>query len=163
MPRKHRSKARDQALLERKREVVQRETERTASLLATRTEATITAYRGPLPAPETLRAFDEVVPGLARQLTTLFDDQARHRMYLERKVVDSDVSQTRLGSVLGFVIVIAAVTAGTWLVSQGHSTEGVAAIIAAIASLAGVFVYGTRSRQQERAEKNQQQNRLRGR
>src|SRR5437762_1146766 len=40
----------------------------------------ITRFRGPLPHPDTMRAYDEIVKGSADRIITIFEEQSRHRM-----------------------------------------------------------------------------------
>ncbi len=42
-----------------------------------------------------------------------------------------------------------------WLISIGKSVEGVAAIIAELAAMAAVFIYGRKRQEKELAEKKQ--------
>lgn len=54
-----------------------------------------TSFSGPLPPPEILRRFDEVVPGAAERIIKMAEEQSGHRRELEKKVIESDVSRSR--------------------------------------------------------------------
>ncbi|MGH9786420.1 MAG: hypothetical protein ACRD88_19805, partial [Terriglobia bacterium] len=77
---------------------------------------------------------------------------------LEKKVVDSNCKNERLGTILGLILAMTALIGGFALVASGRDAGGIAAIVTSLASLAGVFIYGKRKQQQERAEKIQQIN-----
>ena len=56
---------------------------------------------------------------------------------------------------LGFGVVVLVVSAGTYAVSIGKDITGMGAIVTALASLVGVFVYG-KSQQKKELEVRQQ-------
>ncbi len=100
---------------------------------------------GTLPAPETLRRYDELIPGSAERIFLLAEDQARQRYELERAMIEADASTTyvTLGAsaaiallcvVLGFIIVVTGSEVGAFIATLG------------IALFAGVFLYTSRSR-----------------
>lgn len=124
--------------------------------------ATITAYRGPLPPVEVLRDLDQLVPGAAERSLTLFEEQARHRMDLERRVVLSDIVQSRLGLGASFALAIGTIAGSMYLIATGHSLEGLGTIITTIVALVGAFAYGTKSRKDERLAKSRRQQELQG-
>ena len=54
-----------------------------------------TSFSGPLPHPDMLRKFDDVVPGAAERIIKMAEDQSNHRKDLERKVIESDIARSR--------------------------------------------------------------------
>lgn len=76
------------------------------------------------------------------------EQQSRHRQGLERTVVDSNAFVQKIGPFLGFIVAMTAVIGGIFLILKGKDGYGLAAIIGALASLAGVFIYG-KSRQRK--------------
>src|SRR3989338_3375865 len=52
-------------------------------------------FSGPLPPPEVLRQFDQVVPGAAERIIKMAEQQFAHRTELEKKVIDSDIRQSK--------------------------------------------------------------------
>ena len=122
-------------------------------------QTTTLQFVGPLPPPATLKQYDDVLPGGAERIMALAELQSAHRQELEKKVVDSNCRNERLGTVLGFILAMTALCGGFALVAYGKDAGGIAAIVTSLASLAGVFIYSKRKQQQERAEKLQQINR----
>lgn len=100
------------------------------------------SFSGPLPPPEILDKYNQVVPGLAERIISMAEQQGKHRQALERTVVDSNAFVQKVGPFLGFVVAMTAVAGGIELILRGRDGYGLAAIIAALASLAGVFIYG---------------------
>jgi uncharacterized membrane protein len=117
----------------------------------------ITAQRftGPLPPPEILRKYDELLPGSAERIIAMAERQGAHRQRLESEVVTSNCRNERLGMIFGFVICVTAISAGIYAVKMGKEGFGIAAIISALAAPMAVFIYG-KSRQKKDLEASQQ-------
>ena len=64
------------------------------------------SFSGPLPHPDVLRKFNEIVPGAAERIIKMAEEQSAHRKELEKKVVDSDIARSKWGQILGFIIAI---------------------------------------------------------
>jgi uncharacterized membrane protein len=113
------------------------------------------AFSGPLPHPEDLEKYNQVLPGAADRIIRMAEQQLSHRQSLESKVVDANIKAQRVGTVLGFILALVAIGGGIFLVYVGKEATGIAAIITALAGLTGVFVLGKRKQQKELAEKSQ--------
>ena len=122
-----------------------------AALAVSRSE--FTAFSGPIPPPDLLKQYDEIEPGRAARLLNLAEDQSRHRMELEKKIVDSDIRRSWAGLAGGLVVCLAVVAVGALAVTQSQAVAGSTMIVGAITALAGCFVYGTRSQRIEREHK----------
>lgn len=74
-------------------------------------------------------------------------------MYLEKAVIESDIKRANLGLLLAFVLSMTCIVASAYSAATGH--EATAAVLGggSLASLAGTFIYGSTTRQEERAEK----------
>lgn len=119
--------------------------------------AQVQLYQGPLPAPEILRQYDQVVPGAAERIISMAEQQAKHRQNLESTVVLSDVKDSNTGLWLGFIIGIVAIISGAVCILQGHTIAGGVLGGSAVPGLTAVFVYGSRQRRKERETKFQLQ------
>ena len=111
------------------------------------------SFQGPLPPPQILHQYDEIVPGSAERIISSFENQVQHRQELEKKVITSDIRQSYFGAVLGFIIALSAIGSGTFLAYIGRPTEGIAAIITALAGIIGVYGFGSYQRKKERDAK----------
>jgi uncharacterized membrane protein len=110
-------------------------------------------FSGPLPPPEILQRYNEIVPGAADRIIKMAESQHCHRQALEKSVVASNVFSQKLGLGFGFVIAITAIGGGIWLSAIGKSGVGLTAIIGALVALVGVFVYGKVQQSKELADK----------
>lgn len=109
-------------------------------------------FSGPLPPPEKLAQYEQILPGAAERIMQMAERQSEHRRSLESRVVNSDIWNSRIGLIFGFVIGVIGVGGGIWLMGQGMTYEGGIISGGTIASLVGTFVYGSRQRRKERIE-----------
>lgn len=116
------------------------------------------SFQGPLPPPQILHEYDEIVQGSAERIICIFENQVKHRQELEKKVITSDIRQSYFGSILGFIIALSAIVSGTFLAYIGQPTEGIAAIISALAGIIGVYAWGSHQRRKEREQKTNPNN-----
>lgn len=99
-------------------------------------------HRGPLPDPETLKSYDEIVEGGAERIFKMAENQSSHRMAIENKAITSQLQQGVTGQWMGFVLGFLGLAVAFGLAFLGHDT--VAGIIGSttIVGLASVFVIG---------------------
>lgn len=93
-----------------------------------------------------LEQYDEIVPGAAERILLRFEEQASHRIELESAVVNSGTLHERIGIVLGFLLALFGFAIAGFAISRGQSLAGVTLFIFQIASLAGVYIYGSHKR-----------------
>ena len=122
------------------------------------------SWRGPLPPPNILRQYDELLPGIAERILVMSENAQQHEFNLERdasdrenkvleladKVVSNDASQGRRGQWFAFVIALLGIVVGALLIAIDKAGFGLAVIFTPLAGLVGVFVYGTQARSAER-------------
>lgn len=110
-------------------------------------------FEGPLPPPVHLADYEEICPGAADRIITMAENQAGHRQDIERRVIKSQSINSLAGIICGFLLGLASIGAGAWIVITGHSLEGLGAMFMGIAALVGTFVYGKRANVKEIVEK----------
>jgi len=119
--------------------------------------ATQEIFEGPLPKPEILQEFDNIVPGAAERIIVMAEEQAAHRQKLEYIVVKSGSRDSLLGLICGFIIGIVTIGCGTYCIQAGQPAAGTILGGTGLSSLVGVFIYGSRQRKAERESKRQNQ------
>jgi uncharacterized membrane protein len=110
-------------------------------------------HAGPIPPAATLEAYEQLVPGSARRIVRNALTQSAHRRKLESEVVRADIRQAWYGLWIGAIVAAAALLGGMGLVVFGHDVAGTTIVGTSLVGLVGVFIYGTRTRRQERDEK----------
>ena len=111
------------------------------------------SFSGPLPPPEYLAGYNDAVPGSGDRIFSMAESQQSHRQFIEKRVVDSNISSQNLGTILGFVIVMTAIVGGIYLIAVGKAVGGLVSIITALVSLAGVFIFGKIAQKRNLTEK----------
>lgn len=104
-------------------------------------------FSGPLPPPAFIEKYDNIIPNGAERILALVEKQQSHRHELEKKVIYSDVLNSRLGIFFAFLISITGISAGTWLGANGYELAGGFIGIGGVGSIVATFIYGTKVRQ----------------
>mgnify|MGYP001591579865 CR=1 FL=1 len=121
-----------------------------------RREETRISFSGPLPPPNVLEQYDRIVPGAADRIIKMAEQQSQHRRELERKVIDSDVQNSKLGLIFGFIIGLVLISGGIFLIWKGYNLSGVLLGVVYVGSVVGIFVYGSWERRKEREHRHKE-------
>ena len=116
----------------------------------------VQTFSGPLPPPSALKEFDLIVPGAAERIIKMAEGQFVHRTEIEKRVIESDISRSKWGQILGFMIAIFGLLVSLVTILRGQEIAGSIIGGGTLVSLVSVFMYGTRSRKREREEKGQE-------
>jgi uncharacterized membrane protein len=112
-----------------------------------------TIFSGPLPHPDILAKYDQVVPGTAARLIETAQKQGEHRMDLEKTVIKGDNFRANRGMVFAFTLALVLIGSGTSCVLLGHDLAGASIIGTSLVSLIAAFLSGSSGRRREREEK----------
>jgi uncharacterized membrane protein len=133
-----------------------------AAVAATQVSHTSTAFAGPIPPPEYLERYDQIVPGAARIIIDAFDRESRHRQELEKSAQSANIDAQQkqqamvekqgravffsdaIGQACGIVLSLACVAGAAFLATSGH--DWVAAALAAIPTAAVIQAFLARRR-----------------
>lgn len=101
---------------------------------------TVVAHRqfiGPLPDPDALAKFDQVLPGLAERIVKMAEGHALDTWRTNR----ANRTVAIMGQIFAFLLVLVGLAVGTYLTSKGLTSAGIAAIITAIATPIAAILY----------------------
>ena len=99
---------------------------------------------GPLPPPDTLAQYREVVPELPMILVDVFREQAQHRMSISRLKVESEIELSRSGQNYAMMAVVLSLASVTVLGIWGNPlTAGIVGALE-VSALIGWFLRGSR-------------------
>jgi uncharacterized membrane protein len=112
--------------------------------------ATAQSFSGPLPPPQILEKYNQVVPDAAERIIAMAESQSKHRQRLEVTVIDSDIRNSRLGLHYGLIIGLATVIGGAFCIYSGYEIGGTVLGGSGLTGLVSVFVYGSTQRRKER-------------
>ena len=113
-------------------------------------EVTIAShFQGPLPPPETLSQYNQVVHDGAERIFRGFETQMAHRIQLEDFAVKNQIRQSGRGQIFGFLIALFSLGLSTVLAFNGFeilaSTIGGSTVL----GLVTVFVIGKKTQKKD--------------
>ena len=118
--------------------------------------STAYSFSGPLPPPELLAKYNEVIPNGAERIMQMAEKQQGHRHDLETTVVNGNVKSESRGQWMGLTISVVVLCLGGYLAYIGREIAGSIFVGVDLSALAGVFVYGKRLQRQELEKKAEQ-------
>lgn len=103
-------------------------------------------HSGPLPDPQSLSSYDQLIPNGADRIMKMAEKQQDHRMRIERTAIGRQTFQSFIGQIFGFLIGLSGIGSGTFLAYNGFTTVGTVIAGGTVVSLVSVFVIGRKSR-----------------
>ncbi len=108
------------------------------------------SFSGPLPPPQMLRAYDEVLPGMADRILALTEKQTDHRISTESILANASVRSWAIGQYLGFAYSISALAATAYVVAiNGNTAIAVLILGTGVAGIARDLIRAVLSRRDE--------------
>jgi uncharacterized membrane protein len=100
-------------------------------------------FRGPLPHPRHLQAYEETCPGIADRIVAMAEKAHGRAEDRLDKELDFEFADRRRGMQLGFAALIALLCSGTFIIWLGNVAVGGTLLGAAVAgTVIGTFVHG---------------------
>jgi uncharacterized membrane protein len=93
-------------------------------------------FAGPLPPPNWLQGYEQIVPGAAGRLLTLAEEEAKYRRQQGR----SYARYRFVSLIAAFLLAAAVLVAGIWFVAIGKSVAGLTLLVVEVTALAAVFL-----------------------
>jgi uncharacterized membrane protein len=114
------------------------------------------SFSGPLPPPELLDKYNDVIPNGAERIMQMAEGQQRHRQELEKTVITGNVKSETRGQYIGGTLCVLVLLLGSFLAYTGKQIAGSVFVGTDLAAIAGVFVYGKHQQQKDLEKKNDQ-------
>jgi uncharacterized membrane protein len=133
-----------------------------AAVATTRVSHTATSFAGPIPPPEYLERYDQIMPGSAKILIDAFDRESRHRQELEKTAQNANIATQQkqqvmlaerdkavfvsdvIGQACGISLSVVCVAGAIFLAANGH--DWVAGALAAIPTAAVIQAFFAKRR-----------------
>lgn len=96
------------------------------------------SFSGPLPSPDVLERYEQILPGAAERIITMAEAEQSHRHTIERK----DYAEAKLGQVFGFVLGALGLIGSVFVSILGSGWAGSALGGTTVLGLVAVFVVG---------------------
>ena len=100
---------------------------------------------GPLPSPETLEKYQQVSAEALALILREYAAEGPHRRQHEQTIIRDRILMARLGLVAAFFITVLFLSAGFYLILQGHDAAGAAICGAGLVSVVVAFLRHTAS------------------
>lgn len=107
------------------------------------------AWSGPLPHPDDLARYNEIVPGFAERLLALHEQQqqivekqSEHRRELERRRLEANVWNEKAGLVCGLFLALMVLGVGAFEMSTGQQAGGIAIVSGDFVMVIGALIVG---------------------
>ena len=126
-----------------------------AQLGSVRTISKTAMFSGPLPPPEILIGYNDVVQNGGERIIIMAEKQQNHRMALEKYVLEQDSKRADRGLILGFILAILIFSGGVIIVLSGKDIAGLSVVFVSMASLIGLFIRTQQLRKEERESRSQ--------
>ena len=98
-------------------------------------------FSGPLPRPEDLAKYDQIVPGAAARIIQMAEKEMSHRHDNEKKLSKSIIWTTVMSIIFAFLSVIILSLLCFYAIYKDYPTVAASIAVGAIAAVAGVFLY----------------------
>lgn len=104
---------------------------------------------GPLPAPEDLERYNQIVANGAERIMKMAENQHAHRIGMESKVITSQNFQSLLGVIFAFILGLTGIVGSIYLIMNGHEVGGTVLSGISLTSLVSAFIYGKKEQRKD--------------
>lgn len=102
------------------------------------------SWQGPLPDPDSLEAFRQIVPDAPERIIKQWELEAAHRREYEMTALNGAIERDRVGQGAAIVFALSALVAGVIALFLGHPAFATAIVTTTIVSVVGAFLYQRR-------------------
>lgn len=99
-------------------------------------------YSAPLPSPETLKGYAEVLPNGAERIMGWIESQTNHRIELENKILPLQAKESSRGQIFAFVLGLLCLAIIPWMALTGHDTVATVIGGTTVVGLVTAFITG---------------------
>jgi uncharacterized membrane protein len=93
-------------------------------LVATAAMEIVVQHSGPLPPPQILAGYDQVLPGLADRIVSMAESDLRHHQDMQKTALDGEISERKMGQIGGTLVTIVALVISAWVAVSGYPVLG---------------------------------------
>lgn len=96
-------------------------------------------YQGDLPHPDILEGYNRLYPDAAQKIINNGINESEHRREMEKKYLDGQISDRKLGQWLGFIVAMVVIIGGICLIIEDHQLTGTILSGVSVIGLIGAF------------------------
>ncbi|WP_293813278.1 DUF2335 domain-containing protein [uncultured Bosea sp.] len=99
-------------------------------------------HSGPLPHPQTLGEYDQIMPGLAERIVAMAEGDLRHRQDMQRRGFAAEATERRIGQIGAMLITLTALLVSGWIATAGYPLTGGILGGATLIGVVSIFIGG---------------------
>lgn len=111
------------------------------------------SHSGPLPPPEQLEGYSQVLPNAPERIVTMAEKEQSHRHLWERRALLFEFLSSILGSALGFLVSLGLMGCALYSATIGQPWLGAGFLTAAAFGMVTAFIRGRRPAEPEKPQK----------
>jgi len=104
-------------------------------------------FSGPIPPPEYLEHYNRIVPNAAERILAMAEREQTHRHDGQKRALDADIKEGKLGQILAFLIGVFTIGCGTYAAINGAQVAGSLIGSGGVIALVTAFILGRKSTQ----------------
>ncbi len=101
-------------------------------------------FKGPLPHPEVLAGYEQILPGAAERIIAMAEREGDHRRELERMLLERDFSEGKRGQIFALITVGFFLLAGVIVAVYADAAWGAGLGSVGVATIVTTFIAGRR-------------------
>ena len=98
-------------------------------------------YSGPIPHPNILKQFEEVISGSADRILKMAEKEQEHRHEFENKIISHKKIMELTGLIFGFLLALIIIGGGIYLLLNDKSAKGFVLILGGIGTIITPFIF----------------------
>lgn len=98
------------------------------------------SFSGPIPPPQILKGYNDLVPDAAERILRMAEKQSEHRMELERKVIAEQQRQSARGQKIAAVLSVLLIVAAVYAIYEGAYKIAGTIFAVTLIMVVGMFV-----------------------
>ena len=102
------------------------------------------SFQGPLPPPEDLQGYEDVVPNAANRIITMAEENSKHRREMEKTIIEGNLNLSKRGQWIGLFLAIFFSAIAMILAFNGYEKLGTALITTTLIGALVIFVLNER-------------------
>jgi uncharacterized membrane protein len=119
-------------------------------------------FEGPIPPPDILRQFEEIIPGSAARIFDVAMQQSTSRIANQNKIVDANILDRRLGMAFGFIMSCIGITGGCVVAALGYGSYGATIVGLMTAGLATCYLSALSQQSKDLESKRELMDKVKG-
>jgi uncharacterized membrane protein len=103
------------------------------------------SFSGPMPAPQVLRGYNDIVPGAAERIMLQYEADAKHHREMSKLALTAEVADSRRAHYIAAFIVLVGIGVAAWLALAGLASVAIALVSVLLISVLANYLNNKRT------------------